>query len=37
MPYAGGVGTYERICEGILADHYPGFEFAGGRAEREIA
>ncbi len=37
MPYAGGVGTYERICKGIVAHHYPGFEFASRRTERQIA
>ncbi|AFL50456.1 hypothetical protein ABIE78_003752 [Sinorhizobium fredii] len=25
MPYAGGVGTYERICESVAADGYRGF------------
>jgi cyclohexanone monooxygenase len=27
MPYAGGVGEYRKICEGIVADDYRGFEF----------
>lgn len=38
MPYAGGVGTYERICEGIVADGYPGFEMTSQQsAKRQIA
>ena len=27
MPYIGGVGTYRRICEEVVADNYKGFRF----------
>ena len=27
MPYIGGVGTYRRICEEVVADNYEGFRF----------
>jgi len=27
MPYIGGVGTYRKICEKIVADGYKGFRF----------
>ena len=26
-PYAGGVGTYRRVCEAVVAHGYDGFEF----------
>ncbi|MBI2801768.1 MAG: NAD(P)/FAD-dependent oxidoreductase [Gammaproteobacteria bacterium] len=26
-PYAGGVGTYRRVCDAVAADGYEGFEF----------
>ena len=32
MPYIGGVGTYRRICEEVVADNYKGFRF-----EAEVA
>ena len=27
LPYIGGVGTYRRICEEVVADNYEGFRF----------
>ncbi len=30
-PYAGGVGTYRRICEDVVADSYRGFAFAASK------
>ena len=27
MPYIGGVGTYRRICEEVVAENYKGFHF----------
>lgn len=28
MPYAGGVGAYRDVCDGVAADGYPGFAFS---------
>lgn len=28
MPYAGGVGAYREICDGVVADDYRGFSFS---------
>ena len=32
MPYIGGVGTYRKICEDIVADNYRGFKLEGSKA-----
>jgi cyclohexanone monooxygenase len=31
-PYAGGVGTYRRVCEDVVARDYAGFEFSAASA-----
>jgi len=37
-PYAGGVGTYRRVCESVVADGYAGFEFTrASQPSNEIA
>jgi len=28
MPYAGGVGVYREICDGVVEKGYEGFSFA---------
>ena len=37
-PYAGGVGTYRRVCDAVVANGYDGFEFAraGGSMAHEL-
>ena len=37
MPYIGGVGTYRKICEEIVADGYKGFRFRAAPASAAAA